>query len=134
MIVLYYFLGVAWLCWWVLKRDGTWREAAALFFAPIVPACIMASLFGKLPWVLFVAFAHMTALASVPIYWVLRRNHGIGLGFPLSVGAVSGVVTSFALHDWRMPGHQVWAFVGMGLVAGGLFWMIGHYSRQTVAQ
>lgn len=130
MIVVAYFLGIGWLCWWVLRRDGTWREAAALFFAPIVPACVMATLFGNLPWVFFVPYAHMTALVFLPVYWVLRRNHGIGLGFPLLVGAISGVAMTFALHGLRFPGNATMTFVGMGVVSGALFWVIGHFRRQ----
>jgi hypothetical protein len=124
MIAVPYLFGIAWLCWWVLKRDGTWREAAALFFAPIIPVVAVASLYGQLPWVMFVAYAHMTALVFLPIYWVLRRYGRVGVGFPLLVGALSGVVSAMALNGWRIPGKEVVPFVALGLVSGVLFWAI----------
>ena len=132
MIVVGYFGGIAWLCWWVLKRNGTWREAAALFFAPVLPACAVATVLERFPWILFIPIAHMTALVFLPIYWALRRHHGVGMGFPLFVGAVSGVVTGFWLNNWTAPGDRFFAFLALGVVSGLAFWVIAFFPVRSI--
>ena len=122
-----YLLGIGWLCWWVLKRDGTWREAAALFFSPILLVCALTLLSGQYPWIFFIVYAHLTALVFLPIYWALRRAGRIPVAFPLFVGGLSGVVTSFAFTSWRMPSKDFFAFVALGVVAGLAFWLIAFY-------
>jgi len=133
MMVVAYLLGIAWLCWWVLKRDGTWREAGALAFAPVLPSCAMVPFLGQLSCVFFVACAHMTALVFLPIYWVLRREGRPRLGFPVMVGAFAGVVAAFALKGWRIPGKEVLVFLALGLVTGLLFWVIAFLSPRPAA-
>ncbi|HEV7609997.1 MAG TPA: hypothetical protein VGO61_21870 [Steroidobacteraceae bacterium] len=133
MIVVGYFIGIGWLYWWVLERDGTWREAAAWFLAPILPACAVASVLGRFPWIFFIPIAHMTAVVFIPIYWALRRYHGVRLGFPIFVGGVSGVATALRLNDWRIPGKEFWPFLALGLVSGLLFWVIAFFQAQSAA-
>jgi len=127
-----YLLGIAWLCWWVLKRDGTWREAAALFFSPIAVAIAAATALGRLPWIFFIVYAHLTALVFLPIYWALRRTDRLSVAFPLFVGVVSGVVTAFAIRSWMPPGKEILAFTGMGFASGLLFWLIAFFQFSRI--
>ncbi len=132
MIVVAYVLGFFWLCWLVLRRDGTWREAGALFFAPVLPACTLALFLGRLPWIFFIPYAHMTALVFLPIYWVLRREGRVPPAFPVLVGALAGVVTAFARKGWWIPPtEELFKFVTLGLAAGLLFWAIAFLAPGT---
>jgi hypothetical protein len=128
MIIIAYVLGLAWLGWWAYWGSGTWREAAALLVAPVLPTCAVALLLGSLPWILFIPFAHMTALVFLPIYWVLRRAGRVRPAFPVLTGALAGVVTAFALRGWWIPGNrEVLEFGALGAISGLLFWVIAFF-------
>jgi hypothetical protein len=133
MIIVAYVLGIVWLCWWAFWGNGTWREAGALLIAPVLPACAAALFLGRLPWILFIPIAHMTALVFLPIYWVLRRAGRVHPGFLVLVGALAGVATALALRGWEIPDKtEALEFGTLGAVSGLLFWVIGFF-RPTEA-